>query len=296
MEENQNKGTIQKKKALFLYSSATGKEKKKKQLARILPRLEKLFDLTVHQDKTMEEGIALALDACGKCDALILFGGDGSLNHIANALAYKENAPALAYLPGGTLNDGGKNFGVSSIEKGLRIIEDGFISSIDLLKAGDTYCVYLAGFGAYMDVSYVAKRKTKKLYGKFIYYMICMKEMFFHRRYPICIEGEDSSFEGRVAIASFMNGRYIGGMQVNKKAKLNDGTIEALLVRPRLFNGFLSFVFHAGFVRLKGNHFKVAIPEGVEWCFDGEQGEKGSLELSVAHNAIKVYCDKNQLG
>mgnify|MGYP002624961308 CR=1 FL=1 len=287
--------TEQKKKALFLYSSATGKEKKQRQLARILPRLEALFDLTVHQNETMEEGVALARESCGVYDALILFGGDGSLNHIVSALAEKENAPIFGYLPGGTLKDGGKNLGAKSIEKGLRVIEQGHVAKLDLVKANGDYFMYVAGFGAYMDVSYVARRRAKKALGRVVYYLLCIKEMFRIRHHEIDIESDEGAFHGKVSVAAFLNGKWLGGMKVNKRGRLNDGRLEILLVRPRLFNGFLSFFFHAGFKRLYGSQIKVTIDNGVEWCLDGEKGPKGPLKMEVAQGALKAYCDPRQL-
>ena len=283
------------KKALFLYSSSTGKPKKnKKWLPEITARLEAIFDLESHKTSSIEEAERLAIESCGKYDALILLGGDGTLCHIASCLSGRENAPILGYLPGGTLNDGGKNFGANSIEKALRNIEKGESRAFDMMKVGDSRAFYLGGFGAYMDVSYVAKRKAKKFLGRFVYYLICIKEMFSFRRYQVEIEGEQG-YKGRACIIAAMNGKWIGGMKTNSKGSPGDGKLELLIVPPRLFNGFLSFFFHAGFITLSGSRFHIHVDKEIEWCIDGEPGPKGDLEIELLPASLKAYCDPSIL-
>lgn len=293
-EENIENVTIKRKKALFLFSSATGSPKKQKKLPKVFAALEPYYELDIRKTSSMEEGQSLALESCGHYDSLIVYGGDGTLNHIASVLAEREDAPVLGYLPGGTLNDGGKNYGVDSIKKGVRILQEGAFGRFDLVKVGKDYSTYLAGFGPYMDVSYVAKRKVKKALGKLVYYLICIKEMFSIRKYHLKVEG-DGQFEGKASILAAMNGRWIGGMRTNSKGKANDGKLELLILRPTIFNGFFCFFFHFGFLRLSGERFHVSVDKPVEWCVDGELGPTGDLDIELKKGALKIYCDSSLL-
>lgn len=286
-EKNANR-----KKALFLYSSAAGKDKSEKKIEKVISFLRDRFEVDVIQTSSAEEGREAAIASCGVYDTLAIMGGDGTLKNTIEVISGRENAPALAYLGGGTLNDGGKNYGVKGLKSALKIIEGGNIESFDLGRANGEAFVYLAGIGAYMDVSYVAARKKKKFFGRFIYYMICIKEMFHSWRIPVKITSDKVEFEGKVCVLAGMNGLYIGGMRTNSKGDMKDGEIELLLLRPRLFNGFLHFFFHAGFIRLKGSRFLIETDPSADWCLDGEKGSSGSLEIKIEHAAYRAYCKK----
>ena len=45
-----------------------------------------------------------------KYDVVCVFGGDGTMNEVTNALMRKEYKPLLGYFPSGTMNDFGSNF------------------------------------------------------------------------------------------------------------------------------------------------------------------------------------------
>ncbi|MCR5078435.1 MAG: hypothetical protein K6B65_00700 [Bacilli bacterium] len=294
--EEERETITNRKKALVLYSTNTGHIAFLKHKDEVDEALSPIFDLTYFETKSREEGETAARNSCGQYDALILYGGDGTLNNIINVLSRYDNAPVLAYLGGGTLNDGGKNFGVKNLRSGLKVIKEGHIGDFDVIRSGDSSFFYLGGFGAYMDVSYVAKRRMKKAFGRFVYYLLCIKEVFFIQRHKVKITNEDGViYDGKVCSLSILNGKWLGGMKVNGKGKVDDGKAEILIVKPRLFNGFLRYIFHRGFVRLSGKNIKIEIPEDQDWCFDGEKGPKGNIEIEVVPHALKAYCSPEVL-
>ncbi len=285
-----------KQKALVMYSKNTGHSAFSRHREEVENALSPSFDLTFLETKDSEEGKQAAKDSCGVYDVLILYGGDGTLNNIINVLSRYENAPVLAYLGGGTLNDGGKNFGVKNVKTGLSLIQGGHVGEFDVIRAGDSSFFYLGGFGAYMDVSYIAKRKVKKVLGRLTYYILCIKEVFVVQRHKVRISNEEGViYDGKLCSLSILNGKWLGGMKVNAKGTLDDGKAEILIVKPRLFNGFLRYIFHKGFVRLSGSKFKLEIPEDQDWCFDGEKGPRGSLEIEVVPHSLRAYCNPDVL-
>lgn len=294
--EPKNKEITSLPKAIVMYSNNAGHSPFLKHKEEVESALSPIFDLTFVETKSMEEGERVTRESCGNYDTLILYGGDGTLNNIINVLSKCDNAPKLAYLGGGTLNDGGKNFGVKNLKSGLSLIQKGHVGEFDVISNGEHSFFYLGGFGAYMDVSYIAKRKIKKLLGRITYYILCIGEMFKIQRHKVKISSEEGLlYEGKVCSLSILNGKWLGGMKVNAKGSLNDGVADILIVKPRLFNGFIRYVFHRGFVRLSGKRIHIELEEDLPWCFDGEKGPSGSLNLEVKNRCIKAYCDPEVL-
>jgi diacylglycerol kinase family enzyme len=60
-------------------------------------------EVTVHQTESRGDGLRLGRAADGHFDVVVVLGGDGTLNEVANGLARNRNL-ALAVLPGGSTN------------------------------------------------------------------------------------------------------------------------------------------------------------------------------------------------
>ncbi len=284
------------KKALFLYSDATGRGQVNKRLEYVLSSLRKSFpDLTVVKTKTMEEGMELAKNSCGVYDALIFSGGDGTFNHIMNALVGCKDIPTIGYLNGGTIGDIGSNFGIHrNLKKSLRIIEDGYTTGFDVGKIGDSYFAYVAAIGAFADIPYVTKRAYKKRLGRIAYYFKAVGDAFKPKAIPVHIEADGKSYDLKVPFLLCLNGKNVGGFPVNSsKSRMHDGLFELYLTKPGIFNGLLHYLFFkARTVKIVASRFDIKVDYPLPWDLDGEAAMEGSVTIEAIDSNMRIFCAK----
>ena len=284
------------KKALFLYSDATGRGQVNKRLDFVLSSLRESFPrLDVKKTSSMEEGMELAKASCGVYDALIFSGGDGTFHHIINALAEMDNVPTLGYLNGGTIGDIGPNFGIHrNLKKALRIIKEGYTSGFDLGKIGDTYFAYVAAIGAYADIPYVTKRIHKKRLGRIAYYFKAVGDAFRPKAIPVHIEADGKAYDLKVPFLLCLNGKNVGGFRVNSSSsRIHDGVFELYLTKPGLFNGILHYLFFkARTVKIRASSIDIKIDYPLPWDLDGEAAMEGSIHIDAVDSDMRIYCAK----
>ena len=285
-------------KALFLYSPDSGKANVRKHLDEIIAHLQSLFKkMDVFESPSPEEGRAKAKACCGVYDVLVVFGGDGTMRNVIQALAEENEPPILAYINGGTLNDFGSNFGIKGKHtRALKIIEDGYVTSFDVGKVNDQYFGYVAAVGAFANIPYTVKRKYKKKMGTLAYYFRSAKEAFIPRstKGVLHVDGEIIPFKTPFVLC--MSGKKMAGFHVSSKSRLNDGKFELYITKPGLFNGLAHYLFFK--MRTKcyvSGHFYLEVDYQEPWDLDGEIGPQGNVEITCLPNRLRIYCSKRYL-
>ena len=282
------------KKALFLYSEATGQGQVNRHLDYVISSLKESFPiLDVKKTSSMEEGMELARASCGVYDALIFSGGDGTFNHIINALAGQKDIPTLGYLNGGTIGDVGVNFGISkNLKKSLKIIKNGYTSGFDLGKIGDSYFIYVAAVGAFADIPYVTHRSSKKFMGRIAYYFRAARDAFLYKAIPVHVEANGQIYDQKVPFVLCLNGRNVGGFHVNSRSSsIHDGKFELYLTKPGLFNGLLHYLlFKTRTTKIVASSFDIQIDYPMPWDIDGEKAMTGSVHIDVGESNMRVFC------
>ena len=278
------------KKALFLYSELTGVGFKKKRIPKAIERLSKVFELTSCKTSSLEELKEKAALACSSFDVLIVAGGDGAFHQVINVVAKADKRPVLGFLNAGTMGDVAANFGSShSFSKGLRIIENGCTSLIDLCKANDVYFAYMAAVGAYSDIAYIAKRKKKRTFGKLAYYALAVKEAFKRQRVCLTLKANGESFSYEGPFLMLLNGRRVGGFYVNRKGKCDDGFFEVYQTPKGIFNGLLRFLLPKKKWVKSLSELHVEPTGELPWCLDGEKYVFGSVDIKICESKIMVF-------
>ncbi len=282
-------------KALFVYNETSGRGHFKKKFPLIKQELASSFDEMLFLcPKDKDEAREIYRNVSPKYDALIVIGGDGSLNVAINELMILEKKPILGYINAGTLGDGGKIFGVNkSLKKSLEIIKNGKTRGIDIGKATDSkkdyYFLYCLAYGTYSSLPYEVKRRKKKAFGHLSYYISSTKEMFIPSTVNYLIKTDNEEIKLKSPFILFLNGEYMGGFKLNKGSKINDGLLEGYFPKQSLFNGILRFL---PFKREDAKLIKEVIvkPEIDDfWCLDGEKGPFGEIKISVVKDSISIF-------
>lgn len=165
---------------------------------------------------------------------LIVGGGDGSVNEIADAMAKlpKEKRPKLAILPLGTANDFATacQIPLDSLEA-LRLATSGSSVSIDIAKANDRHFINMAtaGFGA--QVTADTPVELKNFLGGGAYTLVGVLKAIDFVPYIGYMKTPDFESEQSGVIAAVCNGRQAGGGQVlAPNAYINDGLLDMVII------------------------------------------------------------------
>lgn len=280
-------------KVLYLYSDKTGIGKSKRKVDKLNNALKKIYkDITIKKTDSLEDFEKNIRNSRGFYDILIVAGGDGTLKYAVSILMSmdKNKRPILGYIPAGTVNDAGKAYGYrGSIRQALRVLDRGAIDYVDVCKVNNEYFNFVCAAGAFSDIAYVVARGHKKILGRLAYYFYAISQVFKHRVIEAEIETKNEKFSVKAPFIMVMNSRNVGGFPVNFHYSVKDGLAEVYITKPGLFNGLLHYAFFkVKTTKLKVDHIKITLKNDEYWCFDGERGDKKTVEISVLKQELKV--------
>ncbi len=280
-------------KVLYLYSDKTGIGKSKRRVERINNALKKIYqDITIKKTESLDDFEKNVRNSPGFYDILIVAGGDGTLKFAVSILMSidKNERPILGYIPAGTVNDAGKAYGYrGSIRQALRVLNRGSIDCVDVCKVNNDYFNFVCAAGAFSDIAYVVARGYKKILGRLAYYFYAISQVFKRRMIEAEIETKNQKFSVKAPFIMVMNSRNVGGFPVNFHYSVKDGLAEVYITKPGLFNGLLHYAFFkVKTTKLKVDYIKITLKNDEYWCFDGERGDKKTVEIKVLKQELKV--------
>lgn len=280
-------------KALYLYSDKTGIAKSKRRVEKVNSSLKEIYpDITIKKTENIDDFEQNIRNSAGIFDILIVAGGDGTLKFAVTILMSieKDKRPLLGYIPTGTVNDAGKAIGVrGTVKQALRVLKNGHVDTVDVCKVNNEYFNFVCAAGAYSDISYVVKRGPKKVFGRLAYYFYAISQLFKRRVLEATIETDTEKIDVRAPFIMVMNSLNVGGFPVNFDYSVKDGVVEIYATKPGPFNGLIHYAFFKmRTLKLKASHVKITLKDDEYWCFDGERGDKKTVEIQVLKQELKV--------
>lgn len=205
--------------------------------------LQARYEVEAIDTEASEHAIEIGRDAGhGEYDVVVAFGGDGTLNEVANGLA--GTGVPVSVLPGGSTNVVARTLGipndvVDATEHLIGIADDFRPRKIDLGRINGRHFVFACGMG--LDASVVkrvdAHPRTKARAGQWYFTWAAISG--FYREYlrsPVrmSVELEGNRFEGVTAIIQNSDPfTYFGDrpVRVCDGAALDNGTLSLAVLR-----------------------------------------------------------------
>ena len=293
-------------KALLLINETAGKGRAGGHLMTIVGEVAKagyepvVFPIIPGTDLSSEK----LIETYGKEVGLILCsGGDGTLNHVMNAIMHLDRKPKLAYLPAGSTNDFAKGLGIPANKtRALEAALYGGIFSYDVGSMNGRYFNYVAAFGAFTEISYDTKQQWKNVMGYAAYFLNGVSELSANIRYSrhLRIRSGGDFEEGDYLFGAVCNSVSVGGMHLFGKAdvRLNDGKMEMLLIRaPKniielqaIITALRKGETNNPYISFKQiTHVTFECDRELPWTMDGEFGGTCSVsEIDVHKRALSI--------
>jgi YegS/Rv2252/BmrU family lipid kinase len=254
--------------------------------------------------KLAESGEDLRIYACG---------GDGTVSEVANGIAGFPNA-AMSVIPIGTGNDFLKNFG-ADLEKfqDVENLWDGEVQPLDLIDCNGRLCLTIACSGLDARVAEDVHRygDSPALSGMGSYIAAVAVNFLasaISRTWTVTLNG-GKPVTDRFTLISLCNGRYYGGgFFPMPEARMNDGILQALIVRKVTRPEFLRLVGPYS----KGKHrqlpprliqavevkeLRITADEDIVTSLDGECFRSREVVMRLSEKRLNFFgpkgCDPN---
>ncbi|MGJ5177171.1 lipid kinase [Bradyrhizobium oligotrophicum] len=159
-------------------------------------------------------------------EAVIVAGGDGSLNAAAPALV-KTGLP-LGIIPAGTANDLARTLGLpEDMEAAVDVIVAGHRRQIDLGDVNGHPFFNVASLGLSADLARQLTKETKRRFGRLGYAITALKVLINARPFRAVIVSSDGAVRVKTLQIAVGNGRYYGGgMAVQHSAEIDDSHLD----------------------------------------------------------------------
>lgn len=273
-------------KMLFVVNPRSGKAHMKNRLMGILDQFIKDgWEIQIHVTQAPKDAVQVVRERGGQVDMVVCSGGDGTLSETISGLMMLEKRPVLGYIPSGSTNDFASSLRIpSNMQEAVENIKNGERMPIDIGSfCEDQYFVYIAGFGAFTEVSYMTPQGKKNLLGHQAYMIEGVKSLANLKSYHMKIEAEETSLEGDFIFGMITNTISVGGFKglVPQNVALNDGMFEALMIRtpktPLDLSNIVSYMFlreeqNEYVHKFKTSWLHIQSEEPVDWVLDGEFG------------------------
>jgi YegS/Rv2252/BmrU family lipid kinase len=237
---------------------------------------------------------------------VLAWGGDGTVNEVASALAFRE--AALGVIPAGSGN------GLAR-ELGIPLTADGAFAAavharpfrIDAGELDGRLFANVAGIGLDAHVAHQFASLHRARRGLRRYIRIVAGSLFTYQPVSYTVVTDGVSMQVEALIAAIANGRQYGnGAQIAPSAKLDDGLLDVVTIRarsplatvlqiPRLMTGRIAHV--PGVTIRPAAVVEVTADQALPYHVDGEPFVGGTtLRARVRPGALQVLAPSEWSG
>ncbi len=246
--------------------------------------------------------------ALGGAGLLVVVGGDGSVNEVANGLAGLPSSPPLAVVARGTGWDFVRTFAIPrSIEEAARVALEGETREIDLGRAAyrawdgsDAQSLFanVASTGLSGAIAQRANATTKALGGKASYLWATFAVFARWAATNVRLRVDEEEREARLFDVIVANGRFFGGgMKICPEAEPDDGLFDVLTIgdvtkrdlvvtMPKIYRG--THLPHPKAELLRGSTVSIASDAAIPLELDGEQPGTTPVCFEVVPRALRL--------
>lgn len=285
---------------LLIVNPHAGKRKVKDCLFEIINAFtENGKNVTVYPTKNKIETIAYIKNNAADFEAVVVCGGDGTLNEAVNGLMQCGKRIPLGYIPFGSTNDFASSLDIPSIcLSATKKIIQGNKFAYDLGCLNGSYFTYIACAGAFAETSYLTSQNLKNRLGHFAYLLSSVKSLHTLRKTSMTITAPNFSVSGDFLFTAILNSLNAGGVLDFSKEKIvfNDGLFELLLIKmPKDIIDFSALIKDLLNADLKNKNISIhkvsecniKVEKEIGWAIDGEDGGSSKeIDFKVISKSI----------
>ena len=228
---------------------------------------------------------------------VVAWGGDGTVNEVASALAF--GSTSLAIVPSGSGNGLARALGIGRRpERAMRNALAAAPRPIDVGELGGRLFFSMAGVGFDAHVASCFDRESAGRRGFSGYLLIAARELVSFRPSWYRVGGADTPPLQALLVTLANSSQFGNGARIAPGALIDDGLLDLVMIEersrfgtvcqmPRLFNGTVSRIPGCTIDRVRDLTIEADTP--MTFHVDGEPIEGGTrLDARVHHHALRI--------
>ena len=237
-----------------------------------------------------------------KYDAVLVFGGDGTVNEVISGIAEKDYIPKLAIIPGGTGNLITKLLEINQdIDGAIDELDFSTTNKIDIGKSNGNYFGYIFSIGSLPEAIHNVGIEDKTKFGMLAYAINTMKSVVTDQAFNIRVETENGNYIGPASHVLVLLTNYFADKKIFDENKdgyaniliLKDASIlTKLSVIPDLLKG--DVVENDNIEYIKARQIKISSDAALETDVDGDKSDDLPVEIKVLGQHIEVYSQPKE--
>lgn len=237
-------------------------------------------------------------------DAVVVAGGDGTINIVLNSLMDFDHNIPLGIIPSGTANDFSNfmKFPKDPVEA-AEVIAKGNLMDVDIGRANDKYFINVCSAGLLTNISQQVDEDVKNSIGKLAYYLKGIEQIPNFVPISVRITNSNEVFEEDIYLFLVLNSAGTGGFgKLSTNASVNDGKFDFIAFKACsiaqlavLFVKVLSgdCVNDSNILFFQDDYIKIELlSDNMEFALTDVDGEKGTvmpIEVRNIHKAIRIF-------
>lgn len=287
------------KKAMLIINPTSGGEKALDYKEKLENKAKEYFEYVETKiTEKAKDATAFAEEASKEnYEAVIVFGGDGTVNEVISGIAEKDYIPKLGIIPGGTGNLITKLLEISQdIDEAIDQLDFNKTNSIDIGKANKSYFGYIFSVGSLPEAIHNVEIEDKTKYGVLAYAINTIKSVIKDEVFNIKIETENGSYEGEASQVLVLLSNYYADKKIFEENKdgyanilvlKNASIISKLSLIPDLLKG--DIVENDNIEYIKAKDITISSDTKLESDIDGDQSDDLPVKITVLGNHIEIY-------
>lgn len=287
------------KKAMLIINPTSGGEKALDYKEKLENKAKEYFEYVETKiTEKAKDATAFAEEASkGNYEAVIVFGGDGTVNEVISGIAEKDYIPKLGIIPGGTGNLITKLLEISQdIDEAIDQLDFNKTNSIDIGKANKSYFGYIFSVGSLPEAIHNVEIEDKTKYGVLAYAINTIKSVIKDEVFNIKIETENGNYEGEASQVLVLLSNYYADKKIFEENK--DGYANILILKnasiiskisliPDLLKGDIAENDNIEYIKAKD--ITISSDTKLESDIDGDQSDDLPVKITVLGNHIEIY-------
>ena len=287
------------KKAMLIINPTSGGEKALDYKEKLENKAKEYFEyIETKITEKARDATAFAEEASKEnYEAVIVFGGDGTVNEVISGIAEKDYIPKLGIIPGGTGNLITKLLEISQdIDEAIDQLDFNKTNAIDIGKANKSYFGYIFSVGSLPEAIHNVEIEDKTKYGVLAYAINTIKSVIKDEVFNIKIETENGNYEGEASQVLVLLSNYYADKKIFEENK--DGYANILILKnasiiskisliPDLLKG--DIVENDNIEYIKAKDITISSDTKLESDIDGDQSDDLPVKITVLGNHIEIY-------
>ena len=287
------------KKAMLIINPTSGGEKALDYKEKLENKAKEYFEYVETKiTEKAKDATAFAEEASKEnYEAVIVFGGDGTVNEVISGIAEKDYIPKLGIIPGGTGNLITKLLEISQdIDEAIDQLDFNKTNSIDIGKANKSYFGYIFSVGSLPEAIHNVEIEDKTKYGVLAYAINTIKSVIKDEVFNIKIETENGNYEGEASQVLVLLSNYYADKKIFEENK--DGYANILILKnasiiskisliPDLLKG--DIVENDNIEYIIAKDITISSDTKLESDIDGDQSDDLPVKITVLGNHIEIY-------